>query len=124
MYDYSQKCLYCFNDYSCDKVDSINHATQVLGICVLLPFLGVLMLQQFNEKLKYAMVPFILINGLFMFVVVILTGYSYVIFIYYKAQAIMRILHILNLVVGAFVVVMIWFVDKYMSTDFDYYEES
>jgi hypothetical protein len=82
------------------------------------------MLQQFNEKLKYAMVPFILINGLFMFVVVILTGYSYVIFIYYKAQAIMRILHILNLLVGAFVLFMIWFVDKYMSTDFDYYEES
>jgi hypothetical protein len=96
----------------------------VLGLCILLPFLGLLMLQQFNEKLKYAMVPFILINGLFMFVVVILAGYSYVIFIYFKAQAVMRILHIMNLLVGVFVLLMIWFVDKYMSTDFDYYEES
>ena len=123
MYDYSQKCLYCFDGYSCKSVDNINHASQVLGLCILLPFLGVLLLQQFNEKLKYAMVPFILINGLFMFVVIILTGYSYVIYIYYNAYFILKILHILNLLLGAFMFIMIWVVDKYMSTEFDYYEE-
>lgn len=115
--------MYCFNDYSCKSIDNINHASQVLGLCILIPFLGVLVLQQFNEKLKYAMVPFILINGLFMFVVVILTGYSYVIYIYYKAYFILRILHIINLLLGVFMFAMIWFVDRYMSTEFDYYEE-
>jgi hypothetical protein len=83
-----------------------------------------LLLQQFNEKLKYAMVPLILINGLFMFVVIILAIYSYAIFLYSGAYFILRILHILNLIVTVSMFWIIWVVDRYMSSEFDYYEES
>lgn len=124
MYDYSKKCLYCMDGYSCSKVDNLNHGSQVLGLSVLLPFLILILLQQFNEKLKYTMVPLILVNGLFMFVVIILSLYSYVIYFYYNAFMILRVLHFLNLLVGVGMFAMIYVVDKYISSEFDYYEET
>lgn len=123
MYDLDSKCLFCFDDYSCSDIDGINHATQTIGLCILLPFLLSLVFQQFNEKLKYAMVPFILVNFLFMFVVIIIAIYSYVIFFYSGAYFVFRILHALNLITGAVSFVIILVVDKYMSSEFDYYEE-
>mmetsp|Transcript_27054 Transcript_27054/g.23899 ORF Transcript_27054/g.23899 Transcript_27054/m.23899 type:complete len:125 (+) Transcript_27054:893-1267(+) len=124
MYDYSEKCLYCFDGYSCLSVDNINHGSQVLGLSILLPFLVLLLLQNFNEKLKYTVVPLILINSLFMFVVIILAVYSYVLYFYYGAYIILRVLHALNILLSAFMFAMIYTVDKYFSSEFDYYEET
>ena len=124
MYDYSRKCLYCFDGYSCAEVDSINHASQTFGLCILFPFLALLVLQQFNEKLKYAVMPLILVNGLFMFVIVILTIYSYIVYFSQGAYTVLMVLHILNIIVFFMMFGVIWVVDKYMSSEFDYYEES
>lgn len=110
--------------YNCQNVDNINHGSQVLGLTVLLPFLLLILLQQFNEKLKYMMVPLILINGLFMFVVIVLSIYSYFLFFRYDAYFILKILHILNLLLGGGMFAMIYVVDNFMSSEFDYYEET
>lgn len=123
MIDLSKKWVYWFDDYSCSQVDSVNHASITLGLCILLPFIALALLQQFNEKLKYTMVPLILVNGLFMFVVVILAIYSYWIYFAHEAYIIFRILHALNIITTVFMFLSIWFIDKYASSEFDFYEE-
>mmetsp|Transcript_42859 Transcript_42859/g.50262 ORF Transcript_42859/g.50262 Transcript_42859/m.50262 type:complete len:82 (+) Transcript_42859:1011-1256(+) len=81
-------------------------------------------MQQFNEILKYTMVPMILMDSLFMFCMVIIAFYSYGLYFIKSAYIGFYVLHILGLLTGVFSFAMILIMDKYGSSEFDYYEES
>lgn len=122
MMDLSKDCIYCYDDFGCDQVDSLHHASTVLGFSILIPFVLFLILQQFNERMKYLCLPVILINGLFMFVVLLLCIYNYYVFLFHGAYFIFRFLHIFNLLLLLFNGLMIWIVDSCFSTEFDFYD--
>ena len=90
----------------------------------MLPFLCFVILQEFNERMKFMCIPVILVNGLFMFVVILLSGFNYFVFFYHSGFFFLRVLHGLNLLGLIFMMLMIFIVDKFFSSEFDFYDEA
>ena len=124
MLDLDQKWIYCFNGYDWYSVDFLNHATITLALCILLPFIIVILLQQFSEKLRYVIIPFILVNSLFMFVMIMIAAYSIGMFLIKTTWTPMRVIHGLDILTAVISFILILISDRYWSSEFDYYEES
>ena len=124
MLDLDQKCIYCFMNYDWYTIDYLNHATITLGLWILLPFILVMVLQQFSEKLRYIIIPFILVNSLFMFVMIMISAYSIGFFLIKQAWAPLLVIHALDILTAIITFIVILLVDIFASNEFDYYEES
>lgn len=77
MYDLSLGCLTCFGTtLNCLLVDEMHHACMILGSFIMLPWVILLALNCFSDKVKYVLLPIILINVLFVFALVIISNIS------------------------------------------------
>lgn len=68
MYDLSYGCLNCYSySYNCYLVDKLHHGSMILGSFIMAPILILAFLNLFSDKIKYVILPILLINILFIF---------------------------------------------------------
>ena len=77
LYNLSYGCLDCYGTTkNCYLVDKMHYACSILGAFIVAPWILILFLNRFSDKVKYIIFPIILVNILFMFALVVISNIS------------------------------------------------